>query len=341
MPALSLGFTSPAGALLGLLALVPLLVLALTGLRARRVARALGLEPEGARAALPVALAVAAVLVFAGLAAAQPVLRTTKVRTVRTASELTFVVDVSRSMAAAGAPGGQTRLERARRAVAQLRAGAPDVPAGLAGLTDRVLPYLFPTAAPGVFAETLRRSVAIQSPPPQVTATVATSFDALRALPSDGFFGPRARLRTCVVITDGESAPFSAAGVARTLGGAQGCRLVLVRIGTAGERVFREDGTPEANYRPAADAASSVERLAAAAGVRAYGEADLAAATAAVRRAAVAGPEGRATTVAGERPLAPWFAGAALLLTVGLALARLRLRYWRAGSPMYDAVPGA
>ena len=50
--------------------------------------------------------------------------------------------------AGVGGPRTPTRLERARNVVARLRADVADVPAGLAGLTDRVLPYVFPTAAP-------------------------------------------------------------------------------------------------------------------------------------------------------------------------------------------------
>ncbi len=213
----------------------------------------------------------------------------------------------------------------------------PDVPSGLAGLTDRVLPYLFPTADQGVFAATLGRSVGIETPPPQATATVATSFEALSGLARDGFFTPRAQIRTCVVVTDGETAPFATGSVGTTLGSSAGCRLVLVRIGNGGERVFRADGSPEANYRPAPDAAAGVERLATAAGGRAFTEAELAAAGAAVRSAASAGPRRQVTANLTQRPLAPWLAGGAALLVLGLVLTRLLPeRVGRTGR-MYDA----
>ena len=89
-------------------------------------------------------LAVAAVLAF-GLAAGQPVFERMESRRARSASEVVFVVDVSRSMLASQGTQSETRLARARAIVRELRASVADVPAGLSGLTDRVLPFLFPT----------------------------------------------------------------------------------------------------------------------------------------------------------------------------------------------------
>ena len=133
-----------------------------------------------------------------------------------------FVLDVSRSMLAAAGPTDATRLERAREAALELRAAIPEVRAGLAGLTDRALPYLFPTLDRRAFASTLQEAVTIESPPPQQVARVATSFDALAGLGTRGFFAPKLDRRVCVVLTDGESAPFT--------GPAAGCRLVVVQF---------------------------------------------------------------------------------------------------------------
>ena len=69
-------------------------------------------------------------------------------------------------MLASAGPGEPTRLQRARSAVEQLRLAVPDVPAGISGLTDRALPYLFPTLDADVFSETLAQSVQVDSPPP-------------------------------------------------------------------------------------------------------------------------------------------------------------------------------
>ena len=96
-------------------------------------------------------------------------------------------------MLASSSPDDPTRLERARGAALELRTTIPQVPAGLAGLTDRALPYLFPTLDMRTFASTLREAVEIESPPPQQVARVATSFDALAALGTQGLLHGRAR----------------------------------------------------------------------------------------------------------------------------------------------------
>lgn len=319
---IALDLASPAGAILCALALVPLAAGVAVLRRNARVASAIGLEPARPRAAWRGAAAAAVACALVGLAAAQPVLRTADIREVRTASEAIFVLDVSRSMAAATSPAAPTRLERARGAALRLRGAVREVPSGLAGLTDRVLPYAFPTADERVFAETLRRAVAIQSPPPQEIAPVATSFAALPALSRDGFFSRGATRRTCILLTDGESTPFTGE-VGAALRGRRGCRLLVVHVWGADERVHRPDGTPEANYRPAPDARAGAERLAAAAGGRLFAEQELDAAVAAFRAVAVAGPSGRATEAESSLALAPWLGVAAALLAGFLAAARL------------------
>jgi hypothetical protein len=244
-----LTFLTPLGALVCLAAVVPLAALALARTRASRAAAAIGLPARRSGLGRPLVLA-AACCAF-GLAAAQPALRRDDRRQERTDVQALFVVDVSRSMLASSGPAGATRLERARRAAVELRSAIPQVPAGLAGLTDRALPYLFPTLDRRTFASTLEEAVEIESPPPQQVARVATSFDALAALGTQGFFPPGLERRICVVLTDGESAPFAGAG---------GCRLVVVQFWGAGERIYR-DGRPEAQYRPDEAAPALAARL--------------------------------------------------------------------------------
>ena len=82
-----------------------------------------------------------------------------------------------------------------------------------------------------MFASTLQEAATIESPPPQQVARVATSFDALAGLGTRGFFTPKVGRRVCVVLTDGESAPFAAP--------AAGCKLVVVQFWNAAERVYR------------------------------------------------------------------------------------------------------
>jgi hypothetical protein len=315
---------SPLGALVALAAVVPLGALALSARRGESVAGALRLR-RGPRRPVAIAAAfAAAVFVLLGLAAAQPALRTTERVDVRTQSQVFYVVDVSRSMAASARPGGRTRLDRARAVVSQLHASAPDVPSGLAGLTDRVLPYLFPTASAAAFDETLTRSVLSESPPPQRVSVNATSFGALSSLARDGFFGREASHRTCVLVSDGETSSYGTGDVARALAGDRGCRLVVVGVGSAADRVYGAGGRAEAGYTPDPAAAANLAQLAEAAGGRSFGEGDLGPASAAVRRAAEVGPVREAARRETRRPLGPYLALAALALTAVLVGLRLR-----------------
>jgi hypothetical protein len=264
------------------------------------------------------------VCVLLGVAAAQPVLLTTDgSRRVRTESQVLFVIDVSRSMLAEASPRGPTRLERARAAVSRLRQTVADVPAGLAGLTDRVLPYAFPSADPVTFADVLRSSVAVESPPPQEVSVVSTSFDALSALARDGFFARSATRRTCVLVTDGESRPFASKAVARALDGGRGCSLVVVQVWAPDERIYRDDGEAEAAYRPDAAARSTVRALRDATGGSAFDEQELGRAEVALRRLAERGPTARAAGETSVRRLAPGLAAAALVLALWLGVSGL------------------
>lgn len=232
-------FLTPLGALACFAAVLPLAALALARRRASVAGAAIGLPARRFGLARPLLLA-AACCAF-GIAAAQPALRRDNGREARTDVQVLFVLDVSRSMLASSGPEGATRLERARDAALELRAAIPEVPAGLAGLTDRALPYLFPTLDPRAFASTVRRSVQIEAPPPQQVARVVTSFDALALLGTQGFFPPGLERRVCVVLTDGESTPFARPG--------GGCRFLVVQLWASGERIYR-DGRAEPQYRP-------------------------------------------------------------------------------------------
>lgn len=326
MLAANLTFLTPWGALVALAALLPLAALAASAHRADRVARLLRLEPAGPSSLVLPSVLTGLVFVSLGVAAAQPALRTTHRQDVRTQSQIFFVVDVSRSMAAAPTLNGRTRLARARADVTRLRSAVPDVPSGLAGLTDRVLPYLFPTASTLAFDETLRRSVLVETPPPQQVSTNATSFGALAALARDGFFQQSVPTRTCVLVTDAETRSYPTESVAQELDGPRGCRLLVVRVGSASDRVFGADGTPEAGYAPDPAAPAKAQQLAEATGGRAFDESSLGAARSALRTAAEVGPVRRETARATTQALAPYAAALAALFTLGLVLVRLRIR---------------
>jgi hypothetical protein len=311
-----LSLQAPWGLLLCALALVPLGAVTLAFGRQRRVARALGLEPaRGPRAMRAAALPTLACLLV-GVAAARPVWTTTEQQTAWSASEVVFVTDISLSMQASPQAGASTRLDRARSVIGELRAAIPDVPAGLAGLTDRALPYLFPTLDRGVFADTLGRSVLIDQPLPQGlgVSSVSTSFQPLRSVGRNGFFSERARHKTCVLVTDGETRS--------VLPGPAGCKLLVVRVGGRGDRIYGRNGKVDADYRPESSAASTVDRLARAAGGVPYTERDLGAARAALQKAAEVGPRSKVGTGTTVHALAPYFAALALIVVAVLVLRR-------------------
>jgi hypothetical protein len=185
-----------------------------------------------------------------------------------------------------------------------------------------VLPYLLPTPDRAVFAATLRQSVAIESPPPREVNITATTFDALDSIAGSGWFDGNAQWRTCVLVTDGESRTFSPVDVADALNAAR-CRLIAVRVGGTGDRVYA-GGVPEAGYVPDPAAAAKVAALIRAAGGVTAGSA--AAAAPALRRLAERGPLMRTTPRETVHPLAPWLALLALVLTVTLAGIRIRVR---------------
>ena len=321
----SISFLAPVALLLCLTALLPIGVLVVLVRRHARAAAAVGLRPAGARGAIATTAVASLACIGLGLAAAQPVLTETDTLPTRTGSEVVYVVDVSRSMLASARPGSPTRLARAQSIVRRMHDAVDDVPSGISGLTDRLLPYVFPTADPRVFDETLDRSVGIETPPPRGVEVVATSFEPLAGLPTAGFFTPGTRHRTCVLVTDGETR--SAAGVGGPLARRGGCRLVVVRVGDGSERITVPGALDETGpYRPEATAAAAVERLARSADGSAYDESQVDAATDAVRASAEQGPTATVGTARTVTSLAPYLVGAAIALAVlVVAAAALRL----------------
>lgn len=302
---------APAGLLLAV-GIVPVLIAFARGeRRAGRTRSLLGLRPPGrlGRAAAAVALCLAAGLV--ALAASRPVVRDTQTRYVRTDAQAIFALDISRSMLAAASPTGPNRLARAKAAAKTLRAAIPDVPAGVASFTDRALPNLFPTADASVFTATVDRSVAVERPPPGGSELTVTTFDALAGFGKNAYFTPGRRRRLLVVLTDGESRDFDASLLRAALGRATGLRMVLVRIGSARERVFGRGGLAEADFRPG-PSAPAIDRFVHATGARDVGENDLGQAEAAVRSAVGRGPRVRTGTASSTTELAPFLVLGAL-----------------------------
>jgi len=306
-------FLTPTGVLLALGVLLPLVALLFVRRRAGRVRDVLGLTEPRARGIVAAILAVLAAGTFLGLAATQPVIERTITLETRTDAEAFIVLDVSRSMLARQSSRSATRLERAKAAARTLRAALPEVRFGIASLTDRALPHLFPSADQEVFEATLTRSLGIEQPPPRSSlATNATSLDALATIRAQRYFAPSSRKRLLLVLTDGESQPVTAARLASVLRRQPAIDVVFLHFWDAGERVFAGD-SPEPQYRPDPSSSIVLDGLAKAVSGNVYAESEVSAAATRARGLIGSGP----TVVRGERsgevPLAPYLAAATLL----------------------------
>jgi hypothetical protein len=205
-----------------------------------------------------------------GLGAAQPAVDTTKDRLARTDAEVLLVFDTSRSMLAAESADGDTRFVRARKAALRLRRQLPEIPIGLVSLTDRALPHLLPTVNRPAFEATVAQTMAVNRPPPlQRSNRVASTFDALRGLPTRNFFASGADKRVVVFLTDGESRVFNPR---RMRAAFRSTGLLVMHFWKPGERVFRDDGAPEPLYEADPASARNVRTLAQAVGGRPFAE---------------------------------------------------------------------
>jgi hypothetical protein len=319
---MNLSFLTPLGALLAVLALVPLGVYALRQRRAARIRAALGLAkpPVASHALLVVALAAAPALL--GLAAAQPVLESDRVRPERTDAEVWVVLDTSRSMLASAGAGSPTRFDRARELALRLAEQLPEVRLGLASMTDRVLPHVFPTTDTRIVAEALFESMGIERPGPTVslTGTPTTTLDSLASIPRLNYFSPVARKRLLVVLTDAETRPLEQDLSTPFARRRPRIETLLVRVGDPGEQIFTA-GVAEDAYQPPGGSAASLEQVASQVDGRVFAEADAAAVVQAAREALGTGPT-RQRIIEGERrALMPWVALAAVL-PLGLVMLR-------------------
>ena len=173
-------FLTPRAGLVGLAFLVPLVTLALRERAYSRVRSVLGLQGPRRIAVLARPVGLVALAAFVAAAAAQPAVRNTDSTPVRSDAELFLTFDVSRSMLATAAPGGVTRMERARALGRDVHAALPDVPTGVATLTNRMMPLLFPTGDGRGVTAVVDHSLRIMQPPPErLTAARASSLAAL------------------------------------------------------------------------------------------------------------------------------------------------------------------
>jgi hypothetical protein len=318
---LSVTFLTPLAALVALAVVVPVAAALIVSRRAARIRSALRLPSPRLRSrAVPiVALVSAGALV--GVAAAQPVLERSTRFLVRSDAEAYVVVDISRSMLARGDRGSPARIDRATAAAVEVREELGGFKVGIASLTDRVLPHLFPSADEDVFRATIEQSVGIDRPPPHERLSAnGTTLEALGSVATRGFFSPTVERRLLVVVTDGETRPLNEGAVAASLARAPGIETVFIHVWGPSERVFVQ-GIAAPDYKPDPTSRASLDRLARATRGAVYSEDDVAAAARKARELLGNGP----TVVQRDRrerePLAP-LAAAAAFLPLGLLLGR-------------------
>jgi hypothetical protein len=325
---LGLSFLSPLGALVALAVVVPLLASAALERRAARVREVLRLQEPGGRSRLERTAALTAVAVLLGLAAAQPVLARAREKAARSDAEVLFVFDVSKSMQASLGRTGMTRFARAKSLAVQLRAALGDVPAGIATMTDRTLPHLFPSANAEVFDATVHEAFGIENPPASspggAPGGLATTLGALAVVATKGYFSPGVQHRLLVVLSDDESLPFETASIGAVFRKPPRIHTIFIRFWNRRERVYRPDGKLDVFYRPDPSSAQTATTLANATRGRTFREDDLRSIVRAARTDLGSGEIRKRRLERARTPIAGWLALAAIL-PLGLILRRRNL----------------
>jgi VWA domain-containing protein len=308
-----LSLLTPHAALVTLVVLVPLAAFLRVHRAGRRIRLTLALTEPRRRALLVPILGIVGIAALLGAAAAQPVVSTSESARVRSDAEVFFVLDTSRSMLASDGPTSPTRIARAKRAALQLREAIPTVPSGLASVTDRTLPHLFPTSDEDAFRSTLEESIGVERPPPlRSLLTRVTSLEALGAIVTNEFFRPSAEHRVLVVFTDGETLAGTRARLGPLFRRPPGVSTEFVQVWGRDERIYVKDAV-EVGYRPDPTAREALDRIADGIDGQVLDEHELTRASHVLAGLVGKGP----TVVEGRRrrdvPLAPPLAAAAFL----------------------------
>jgi len=303
---LGVSFLTPLDALFVLAGAVPVAALLASRHRAAQIRRLLGAIGSRPRAALPALVALVLLAALVAVAAAQPVVIRNRMVSERADAQAFVLFDTSLSMTATAAPGRPTRLARAKRLAVRLQQALPDLPMGVASMTDRSLPNLLPTTDRTLFARTVDQAVAVDEPPPsQVYSDRATTFAALVPLTESHFYSQGVQRRLLIVLTDGESSQVSPL-LNLTLH--RRVPTVLVHVWAPGERIFSSRGRPDPKYVSDPRSWNALNALASATGSsRAFDEHDVGAIVQAARD--VVGRASTRTHIAAYAriPLAPWF----------------------------------
>jgi hypothetical protein len=305
-------FLTPYAALFALAALVPLAALVVTQRRADAVRRVLGVGGPGRRALVPVVIALLLLPCLVAVAAAQPVVVHQSLVKERSDAQAFVVFDTSLSMGASPGVGKPDRLARAKQLALRLEHALPDLPMGVASMTDRTLPNLMPTTDRTLFDRTVEQSVAIDRPPPSQPHPLAraTTFEALVPLVQSQYYARFVQRRLLVVFTDGESAKISPV-FRLTL--QRRVTPVFVHVWDGGERIYGTNGKPDSHYAADPSSTAALANLASVTGGSEFTE-DQFSKIVHASRDAVGHAEAHTTVSAYARePLAPWFVLAAIV----------------------------
>jgi len=301
-------------ALVALTGLLPLAAVLLRSRSSRAVRGRLGLSEPSRPARLVRPAAIVSLFLLLGVAVAGPTVRREQARVVRRDVEVMVVLDSSISMRASAGPHAPERWQRAASFAARLQQELPGVPIGLSSLTNRLLPYLFPTSDGRAYDLVLRESYGIQRPPPAITLDRwVTIFEPLEQVAVSRFFSPGIHRRVLVVLSDAEARPFAEETVLHELERA-GTEPVVVRFWRPGERIY--DSGYAGYHATEAGALAALRR----AGWPAFSERQQGAALRMVRGLVGSGPSVRVALDRREVSIGPYVASAAvvpLLLLVG------------------------
>ena len=307
---MDISFVTPEAGFVGAGILLALAAFAAGERRARRARAVLRLRPRS----VPSLVADGAALVVLGalisIAAAQPVVSSIDTSKGRADAEVVMVVDITRSMLAQSGQSRPTRLERSRALAKDIRLRIPDVKVGVASVTDRVLPHLFPSLSPHAFSTTVERAIGIERPPPDRRSRLrATALGSLPDVTRLNFFSQGVRRRVVVVFTDGETIPVGLGTLRARFVTEPRTSLVFVHVWGSDERVYTANGLPE-RYRADPSSRETLAQIAGAADGSVFTESQRAAALATIRRLVGSGPEveqGRELTA---KALSPFVVGA-------------------------------
>jgi hypothetical protein len=267
--ATSVSFLTPLAGLVALAVILPLIAFVRSEARSAHVRSVLNLAPpSGTRRQTIAVIAVLAVL--AGLGAAQPVLEQTREHRMRTDVQAFFLFDTSRSMLASGGRGEPTRFQRAADAGRRMHGALRTVPVGIASITDRVLPFVFPSPNPDTFDRVLKYSMGVDRPAAKEGGNTTVSTLDASAVVAERFFFRGAQRRLVVLFTDAESRQIHERALTRAFEDSQ-ITTILVRIGNDDDRIYTASGAQEP-FVPQPGAGAMAQSYAAAVGGQAFDE---------------------------------------------------------------------